>query len=544
MIKHNTSQWSGALDAAGLFLFALALRLALAAFSRFDGLYGQDAFAYYAAAGRLLDSTIHFHLPAAFTWPLGYPALVALAFVPAGMSPAAGQWVSMVTGALAAPLVYLLTREVSEAISRHGGKDANVSLARAGALAAGVVAAVSGQLLQSSLVLMADAAALCWATFSALALLRYSRTRRFGWWLAAALSLMLALFTRWIYGALLAPWALVFLQSWWRPAQQNQAGMRTALMHAAAVVVCALPFCILQWGALVPSTSLNHAWLAAWSPGNAFGRRFDTPDGHFNYPLPVGVFYAQPVAHPYYIFPLLLPFIVGGAWALRRAPAAYRIVLLGWPLAVYFFLAGIPYENFRFGLALWLPLVVLAGSGLELAAARIEAMRRLPNAGNQSGGAPAGIQKSRDQPAGGIRWASLLLRALVVVSVLGMLVWSVRGILPFIAVKKEQRAIVLAVAAQVPPNGTVVALGLRGYFQVYAEDVTVAELYTETPDSLRRFVCPANPAYLLIEPATIRTQWANREPDRNVRWLEANAGLREIARYDTQVLYQIGSACA
>ena len=85
-----------------------------------------------------------------------------------------------------------------------------------------------------------------------------------------------------------------------------------------------------------------------------------------------------------------------------------------------------------------------------------------------------------------------------------MLFWSARGILPFIAVKNEQRAIVRAVAAQVPANGTVVALGLSGYFETYAEDVTVAELYTETPDSLLRLVCAANPAYLLIEPQSIK----------------------------------------
>src|SRR5205823_4441204 len=137
---------------------------------------------------------------------------------------------------------------------------------------------------------------------------------------------------------------------------------------------------IIQWGALVPSTSLNHAWLAAWYPGNAFGHIFDTPDGHFNYPLPVGVFYAQPLAHPYYIFPLLLPFILVGTWALRRAPAAHKLVLLGWPLSVYLFLAGIPYENFRFGLALWPPLVVLAGIGFASASARLEAVRRTSNA--------------------------------------------------------------------------------------------------------------------------------------------------------------------
>lgn len=530
-----------ALNAMGLFLFALALRAGLAAFTQFDGLYGQDAFAYYEYARRLLDSTSRLHMPAPFFWPLGFPALVALAFVPAGISPLAGQWVSMLTGALVAPLVYLLTREVSIAISERRAGDETSYVPRAGALVAGLVAAVSGQLLQSSIVLMADAAATMWATFSALALLRYAKERRLRWWLAAALSLMLAAFTRWIYGALLIPWALVFLFTWRKASGESAARLRSASTHAIIVVACALPFCIAQWGALVPSTSLNHAWLTAWNPINAIGHVFDNPDGHFDYPLPVGIFYAQPVAHPYYIFPLLLPLILCGLWASRRAPAAHRIVAVGWPLAVYVFLAGIPYENFRFGLALWPPLVVLGGAGVDWVWSRAAVKREAPKGRLKNGHAQP--QTASGQGATP-RWVRPAVRAAVALSLLGMLFWSVRAILPFIAVKNEQRAIVLAVARQVPANGTVVALGLRGYFQVYAEDVTAAELYNETPESLLRFVCATSPAYLLIEPHSIKSQWANREPDVNVRWLEANAGLREIARYDTQVLYQIGGACA
>src|SRR5437762_6584102 len=115
-MKPDTKRRRIALDVGGLFLFALALRGAIAVVSRFDGLYGQDAFAYYEFARRLLDSTSRLHLPAPFVWPLGYPALMALAFVLVGASPQAGQWVSMLAGGLVAPLVYLFTREVGEAI--------------------------------------------------------------------------------------------------------------------------------------------------------------------------------------------------------------------------------------------------------------------------------------------------------------------------------------------------------------------------------------------------------------------------------------------
>src|SRR5437870_9729848 len=93
---------------AVLFALALLVRLAFIGLTQFDGLYGQDAFAYFGYAHVLLQSTRALHMPPPFSWPLGYPALIAFVFAVLGASPAAAQLVSLVTGALVAPLVYLL----------------------------------------------------------------------------------------------------------------------------------------------------------------------------------------------------------------------------------------------------------------------------------------------------------------------------------------------------------------------------------------------------------------------------------------------------
>src|SRR5581483_4002137 len=99
-----------------------------------------------------------------------------------------------------------------------------------------------------------------------------------------------------------------------------------------------------------------------------FARAFDNVDGHFEYALPVAVFYAQAIAHPAYLFAMLTPlFFVGVArltveWnATAEQSLAQNIahklhlttpavLLLGWIAAMLFFLMGIPYENFRFSL--------------------------------------------------------------------------------------------------------------------------------------------------------------------------------------------------
>jgi hypothetical protein len=40
------------------------------------------------------------------------------------------------------------------------------------------------------------------------------------------------------------------------------------------------------------------------------------------------------------------------------------------------------------------------------------------------------------------------------------------------------------------------------------------------------------------------TQWLNREPDLNVRWLRERAGLSELQHLGTFTLYRIAGGCA
>src|SRR5438874_12410230 len=99
----------------GLFAFALLVRVVAIGLTQFDGLYGQDAFAYYDYARELWQRVHNLQAPEPFWWPLGYPALVALAFSLGGLTPPAAQAVSVVSGALVAPLVYGWVREIAPA---------------------------------------------------------------------------------------------------------------------------------------------------------------------------------------------------------------------------------------------------------------------------------------------------------------------------------------------------------------------------------------------------------------------------------------------
>ena len=483
-----------------LFAFALLVRVLAIGLTQFDGLYGQDAFAYYDYARDLWQRVHVLQAPAPFWWPLGYPALVALAFNLGGFTPLAAQAVSVLSGALVAPLVYWWVREMATTSrTEYTGQ---------GALVAGLAAAVGGELLQLSMSVMADASALMWALFSVLALLRYTRDRRARWWVLSLLALALATLTRWIFGGLLAPWLVVFALTWWRAARPQR-----ALTHVMAGALLPLPLAFVQAGALLPATLMGHSWVVAWNPLDAFGRVFDNPDGHFVYALPVAVFYAQPIAHPYYLFPLLAPLVLLGAWALRRAPLAPRVSLFGWLIVTYGFLAGIPYENFRFGLSLLPPLLVLAGVGFD------EALR----------------WRSRAGP--------LALWLVALASLAGMLVWSARGIQSFVATKNEQLAVVRWTEQQLPPPATLLVFELTEYFTTYAPHFDTLELFTQTPESLQQAICAAPTVGLVLDVADVEAQWAGLAPEQNLRWLQAHSRLDVLGQNGAFTLFRVRGDC-
>ena len=152
--------------------------LAILALTRFDGLYGQDSFAYFHyATGPLRQSLERWQPAPAFFWPPGYPLLVAAMSGVVGVAPIAGQIVSVAAGVAVPAFTILLAREL--------GVDERDGTPRLGwvpvSLLAGLIVAVTGQLLQSSLVVMADTLGLAAATAGAWALARYRRTGSARW---------------------------------------------------------------------------------------------------------------------------------------------------------------------------------------------------------------------------------------------------------------------------------------------------------------------------------------------------------------------------
>src|SRR5215208_6480537 len=191
---------------AALLIAALGATVALIVRTAwpFDGLYGQDAFAYLRYARALWPWLLRGEPLPIYYWPAGYPLLVALALPLFGGSSAAGQAISIASIAVAASCTFLLSRELLP--DAPGG--------RLAAWVAGLTVALCGDALRASLVTMSDALALAGCAASIWALARYCRTERGRWLVVTAVALGWAAITRWVCGLLALPMVLAVLSDY------------------------------------------------------------------------------------------------------------------------------------------------------------------------------------------------------------------------------------------------------------------------------------------------------------------------------------------
>ncbi len=476
-----------------LFLFALAVRVIAIQLTQFDGLYGQDSFAYFGYALDLREAVSGGQLPPPFFWPIGYPALVALATLVFGAQASAGQLVSVLAGAAVAPLVYLIVLECRPQ-------------AYVGSVVAGLLTAVAAQLTLYSTVAMSDAAGLFWATASAWFLLRTFREWQTRWLLLAAVTLTLAIMTRWVYGLLFFPWGIAALLA---AHEAGLSGRRIATAATIALLIGSMgigsQFLNSGGGELAHIGDLR---VVGWQPTNAFKSVVQNSDGFFDYGRPMALYYLRPTFHPAYIFPLFTPFLLLSLLALKSVPRSHAALLLGWSLTVYVFLAGIAWQNWRFPLALFAPLAVLVGLGIDWVWGRL---------------AP--------------RWRPWLL-VYCSVALLGSGLWAVRDVGNFARWANGWKQIALSVNQQLPEEATLLAFGLTATMQHYTA-VETHELFALTTSDLQKITAENTAVYLLLDPENVQTQWVGKSPAQNWDWLQTHTTVTPLAPYEPFVLYQV-----
>lgn len=513
--------WRGNLHWAwplGIVLVGIVLRYKSLDALAFDGLYGQDAFAYYNYGLEVKTAIHHLTPPAPMYWGLGLPTVLGLLFSIIPPSAHTAQWLILGMGALSGGLMYLLTYDLlrlTEWSPRY---------ARLGALIAALLFTASGQMIQSSAVIMSDVPAVFWALLSGWALTRFigveideNRTQYRPcpsrlWMALTALALGMAGITRWIYFVLVIPYGLILLWHWkgrlqWKPTL-------LALVIGGMIVGIQAVHSSQQ-----PDSVIGHQWVQEWSLRHAWQRHFVTADGTFDYAYTIGEFYTRPAWDNFYLAPIITPLLAVGIGMGLYRPRRYALLILllgGWYLGCYLFLIGVPYQNIRFSLALLPPLAMLAAVGWVGLMAAVERWRPL------------------HYTLGGITLLAVMIGASETYQ-------HGQQALTTIAYNKQvDLAAVEWAEARIPESDAhIFSLGLWLMMQHYTPRFTALQLYYETPETLAQRDYAAHPSYLLINVWGIENQWLGKSPWIAYHWLESNRGLVHLGRYGNYHLFRI-----
>jgi hypothetical protein len=418
-----------------------------------------------------------------------------------GPVPFAGQFVSLIAGSV----VVLMTALLAEAPGEAFGS------ARL-PLLAGAVAAMTPQLWQSSHVVMADTTALALATTGMWALVRHrSEPENWPWFILATVGLSGAVLTRWAY-ALLIPVAVVLAAANLARVDRRRA---VAQMLAGAGICAALlwPLLVNAWS-LFAAAGSSPAYVVdlqvyRWSPTNALRTTFLTADGQLSYRFPNGVYYALAPGHRYLFTPLLAPLLLPGLWSLwRRGGRLQFFLLAGWLAMSTGFLAGAPYQNFRFNLAHLPPLAILVAAGWCWLWVRLRGYRRWFIAA---------------WLAGGLVWMAF--------GGLSLTRW-------FAERKAEQLSLVRWAEARMPIDARLITFQLTGTFRHYGAP-EVLELFHLETDEIANLLMEKNPVYLLVDESNVGTQWTGLAPERNFSWMREQTELIQLGQRSGYTLFLV-----
>jgi 4-amino-4-deoxy-L-arabinose transferase-like glycosyltransferase len=469
----------------------------------FDGLYGQDPYAYLDYATKSVRQSIQGLKPLdPFFWPPGYPILVALASLAVGPMPLAGQVVSLLMGALVPVFTALLANEL---LPENPGT----------AILAGVLAAIPGQLWQSSIVVMADTSGLTCAIISAWALARYAHRGQLAWLVLAGSALAYATLTRWIFGLVAVPFAAYAV--WALPRATPGRAVRHLLVGLALPIgILLLPLGPSLIGLLShpaePAAFAGNLQVYSWSPVNALSRDFQTIDGHLSYTLPNGIYYALAPANLAFFGPVLALGVVLGLYvAIRHYPRQVCVLIVGWAAVVFAFHAGAPWQNFRFALAYLPPLAILVAAGLTWAWSHV---------------------------------ARPLQAALALCTALGLLTTATAGVRlveGFVDRKDDELALVRWVQAQAEPGAQLLSFGPTLTFRHYTSLPTF-DLFDLNATDVRSILANRAPTYVLVDERSLDEQWRGRAPADNVLALRTQPGLEPIGSRGSYTFFRVRSA--
>ncbi|HVF99511.1 MAG TPA: phospholipid carrier-dependent glycosyltransferase [Chloroflexia bacterium] len=508
----------------------------------YNGLYGQDAYAYYYQAEALWHELTGQPQPpyALFTasglfWPVGYHLHLFPSFLLGW--PDAGRVLTLALAALTPAVVYLLAGEVWQSAGA-------VPRVVAG-LVAGAVLLLTGTYVRTGLSQMSDVPAVFWGTLGVYFSLRAwppgvepgVRRSKWRWALAAGAALGVAVLVRYS-SALLLP-ALVsylaargYMQGREPLSSQEEpprAWWRSSLAWAAVGLVLALLPQIAYLLAHEPGPALR-----GWSPGNIFSSTVTGSDGTASFSTPMIAFYLLSTLANVgggFLSPFYLPALLAGVWTLiRQGNAPATILLFFWWFIGVLAYSGTLYQAHRFALTFMPVLAILIGIGMGAAFFSLQ----------------IGAQDWRDRPSDQ-HLVRGLLSALLLLG-LGVGLWQgERSAEQWVATHaefnaQEQQVVALAREAAVASGQEgaprVVCFGFSAPLYHYTR-WPILDFFAHDEADIEGFLAAPGPHILVLPEESMSTQWAGTPSGARWEWIKSSYRLTKQGQAGVFTVYVI-----
>ncbi len=467
---------------ATIFILGLIWRVVIVRTYSFDGLYGQDPYAYFNFA-QSLNEYLSFSKPLPpFFWPWGYPLILLL-----------GKFlgtpeisINILLGSLIPSLIFLTCLELK--------------LSLAAAVIGGIVTAISGQILFSSLAIMSDIPGMFWILMSCLCLIKGLNTSNYSHILIAGLFLAIAGITRWISLILLIPWGVAVFGRY---------------RNLGSIFRLILPIIILTSLQLWFSSNskfdaLDHHFLGNWSLKNFWAAELTGLEGVVSTKFPNLIFYSKALSDPFFIHPFFVLLVgLGLLGIFQNSQRSHVILLIGWGLSTYLFLSGLPVQNPRYCLQVFPIIAILTAFGFDYFKQRLK--------------------------------ITSFIDLILIVGIIGVSVISIkantRQVLQLIEIYNSDKLVANWISKAVTPKTPVYAFGITLTLQHYHPELTTKDIYFESIESLSTEL--NKDVYFVVDIDNIKSQWKDSRLGETLNWLKNREGFKLIGKNGKYSLFKI-----
>jgi 4-amino-4-deoxy-L-arabinose transferase-like glycosyltransferase len=483
-----------------LFVLSFVFRLLLIIIFRFDGLYGQDAYAYLEFSKRFYEAISGFQIPPHFYWPIGFYLFASVfTILMGGNVDLSALLVSLNSGSLCAGFVYLLAYELAKGFDETERKELSIY--------AGLITIFSPILVKQSIVIMSDSLALMFASWALWQFVKYFNEDKLKNIIFAFILFSFAVMTRYAFTLLAMPVVLYLIynltiQELWR--KKYIKDTLIAFIIGSIIFIPQFYYLFGHGISYFQYEGQHGTWAASWNFLNFFRKDFMTFDGTMHYRLWNGLYNLAPVFHPMYLSIFGIPFLTGTYLLFKRKKKNILVLLLAWIAVYYFYISGNPFQSLRYTMS-FLPAMAIV-SAYGLAKIKINNLYKYL-----------------------FLYAGLFL----------FVVYGVYHISSFVEQKNAELEVVNKVSSVVPDGSVVFAFDITLAVNHYTK-ITAQEYFNYTEEELKnKITAAANDIYFILPLEAIKTQWKGLPLEKKYEFIKSNYPLQTVTSVNKFTILKI-----